>query len=195
MRISVQGENPRPAQTMSPCLVLSTEFQPSPLPNCLKTFELFFEISNPNPPWKTSQFPQPVASVTFSRLKHRGAGTSDEGAQVHIKKKIPNICQPSPEKLSNSALHAKQQLLGCQGILSMEAAHFRVKGDIHEKKKKKKYLGQLNQHDLVFFLLFFSVNHELRRIKMPLCQPDALRIWPHGQIKDCSYTRSSLILR
>lgn len=37
----------------------------------------------------------------------------------------------------NSALHAKQQLLGCQGVLSVEAVHFRVKGEIAIKLKKK----------------------------------------------------------
>lgn len=113
MRISVQGENPRAAQTMSPCLVLSTEFQPSPLPNCLKAFELFFEISNPNPPWKTSQFPQSVASVTSSRLKHRGAGTSEEGAQVRIKKKKhPKYLAVQPRETFEFSPSCKTAALG-----------------------------------------------------------------------------------
>lgn len=55
-----------------------------------------------------------------------------------MSKKIPNIWQSNPEKLLNSALHARQQLLGCQGVLSMEAAHFRVKGEIPMGKKKGK---------------------------------------------------------
>lgn len=75
----------------------------------------------------------------------------------------------------------------------MEAAHFRVNGEI---SMTKKIVVQLNHYDLVFFfVLFFSVTYKPRRIKMPLGQPDALRIWPHGQIKDCFYTRSSLVLR
>lgn len=36
----------------------------------------------------------------------------------------------------------------------MEAAHFRVKGEISMGKKKEKDLGQLKQHDLVWFFFF-----------------------------------------
>lgn len=88
----------------------------------------------------------------------------------------------------SSSWAAKVSFLWKQHILGLT-------GSSPWKKKKEEDLGQLKQHDLVWWFFFFSVIRKLKRIKMPLCQPEALRIWPHGQVKDCFYTRSSLILR
>lgn len=48
-----------------------------------------------------------------------------------------------------------------------------------------------------WFFFFFQQLIKLKSTKMPHCQPEVLKIWPHGlyQVKDCSYTRSSLFLR
>lgn len=74
MRISVRGENPRPAQTMSPWLLRphsGVVYWASTFPLAQLSQDFWdLEISKPNPPWKTPQFPQPIASVTLSRLTH-----------------------------------------------------------------------------------------------------------------------------